>query len=44
MKKQEIKNLALNKKVVSNFEITKIKGGHGTVDHKTGCVDNCDLK
>ena len=44
MKKQEIKNLQLNKKVVSNFEIRNIKGGLVTVDGKTGCIDQCDIK
>jgi len=44
MKKREFKTLTLNKKVVSNFEIKNIKGGLVTVDRKTGCIDQCDIK
>jgi hypothetical protein len=44
MKKQNIKNLQLNKRVVTSFEIKNIKGGLYTVAHKTGCIDQCDLK
>ncbi|WP_299885549.1 hypothetical protein [uncultured Lacinutrix sp.] len=45
MKKQDLKNLILNKKVISNFDQKKLTGkGLQTVDHKTGCIDQCDLK
>lgn len=44
MKKQNIKNLQLNKKVVTNFEVNKIRGGLLTVNQKTGCVDQCEIK
>lgn len=44
MKKREFKNLTLNKKVVSNFEIRSIKGGLITEDGKTGCIDQCEIK
>lgn len=27
MKKQKINNLSLNKKTISNFELTKVRGG-----------------
>ncbi|WP_298419600.1 hypothetical protein [uncultured Kordia sp.] len=42
MKKLRIKSLSLNKKVVSKFNATKVKGGF--ITGKTGCIDQCDIK
>lgn len=42
MKRQKVKNLQLNKKVVSKFDASKIKGGF--ITGKTGCIDQCDIK
>jgi hypothetical protein len=42
MKKREFKSLTLNKKVVSKFDSSKIKGGW--ITGKTGCIDQCDIK
>ena len=42
MKRQQVKNLQLNKKVVSKFDASKIKGGF--ITGKTGCIDQCDIK
>ncbi|EDP95274.1 hypothetical protein U8527_15760 [Kordia algicida OT-1] len=42
MKKQEIKTLTLNKKVVSKFDASKVKGGW--ITGKTGCIDQCEIK
>lgn len=42
MKKRNFKNLTLNKKVVSKFNASKVKGGF--ITGKTGCIDQCDIK
>lgn len=49
MKKRNIKNLSLNKKTISNFELNKVKGGTFgllciTASLVLGCVTNDDCE
>lgn len=49
MKKQKIKGLALNKKLISNFESEKLTGGLDKTNPlatacSAGCTNDCSMK